>query len=204
MSLQVITSLPFSVLQLCMKDQEAYEICDFFPVAILCLCLKFVKTGTSSRTRGRIGRTKWRRKCTQSSRNFEASQRFPGLSYILIATAKKKWQCGMSMIQLASETELRSVTFSQRNARNFAGTCVSDQDIGRAVIEIFNFFCCCFRFSFFLLLLGVVRRGVCGPIRRQSVDPVYSGGPRTEGSVFSGYPYQWPEIVQSVSGKGQN
>ena len=41
-----------------MKDREAYEICDFFPVAILCLCLKFVKTGTSSGTRRRIGPTK--------------------------------------------------------------------------------------------------------------------------------------------------
>ena len=45
---------------------------------------------TSSRTRGRIGRTTWQRKCTQSSTNFKASPRFPGLSYILIATAKKK------------------------------------------------------------------------------------------------------------------
>ena len=38
------------------------------------------------------------KECTQSSTNFEASWRFPGLSYILIATEKKKWQCGMSMI----------------------------------------------------------------------------------------------------------
>ena len=77
---------------------------------------QIVKIGTSSRTCGRIGQTKWRRKCTQSSTNFEASWRFPGLSYILIATAnKKKWQCGMSMIQVVPKTELRYVTFSQRN-----------------------------------------------------------------------------------------
>ena len=51
---------------------------------------QIVKTGTSSRTRGRIGQTRWRRKCTQRNTNFEASWSFPGLSYILIATAKKK------------------------------------------------------------------------------------------------------------------
>ena len=51
---------------------------------------QIVKTGTSSRTRGRIGRTKLRRRCTQSSTNFEASRRFLGLSYMLIATAKEK------------------------------------------------------------------------------------------------------------------
>ena len=51
---------------------------------------QIVKTGTSSRTRGRIGRTKWRRKGTQSSTNFKASRRFPSLSYLLIAKAKKK------------------------------------------------------------------------------------------------------------------
>ena len=81
-----------------------------------------MEPGTNSRIRGRIGRAKWRRKCTQSSTNFEASQRFPGLSHILKATAKERWQCSMSMIQFASETELRCITFSQRNARHFSDT----------------------------------------------------------------------------------
>ena len=49
-----------------------------------------MKPGTSSQTCRRIGWTKWQRKCTQSSTNFEASWRFPGLPYILLATAKKK------------------------------------------------------------------------------------------------------------------
>ena len=43
--------------------------------------------------------------------------------YILLATAKEKWN--FEMIQLGPWTEPRSVTFSQRSARNFADT--SDQ-----------------------------------------------------------------------------
>ena len=54
---------------------------------------EIVKPGASSLTRGRMGRAKWRRKCTQSRTNFEASRRFPGLSYILIATAKEMAMC---------------------------------------------------------------------------------------------------------------
>ena len=148
-SLQIITSLPFSLLWLCMKDQEAYEICDFFPFAILFM-FENVKPETSSRTCGRIGRTKWRRKCTQSSTNFETSQRFPGFSYIPIATAKKKWQCGMSMISL--ETKLRSVTFSQRNARNFDTSDLLPWTSGKWSL----YFC----FLFLNFILEVVRRGV--------------------------------------------
>ena len=102
---------------------------------------------TNSRTCGRIGRTKWRRKCTESSINFEASWGFPRFADILIAI-DENWQCGMSLKQLAPETELRIATFSQRNARNFTDR--SDL-IGQAVREI----------SIFVVyfILGVARSG---------------------------------------------
>ena len=75
---------------------------------LACLYKQIVKPGTSSRTRGRMGRAKWRMKCTQSSTNFEASQSFLGVSCILIATAK---EMAMYNDKLAPETELRSVIF---------------------------------------------------------------------------------------------
>ena len=50
---------------------------DFIKVVLTCFYKQIVKPGTSFRTRGRIGRLKWRMKCTQSSPNFEASQSFP-------------------------------------------------------------------------------------------------------------------------------
>ena len=82
---------------------------DFIKVGLTCFYIKqIVKPGTSFRTRGRIGRLKWRMKCTQSSTNFEASQSFPGLSCILIATAKEMAMCND---KLAPETELRCVMF---------------------------------------------------------------------------------------------
>ena len=72
------------------------------------LTKQIVKPGTSSRTRGRMSRGKWRMKCTQSSTNFEASQSFPGPSCILIATAKK---IAIYDDKLGPDTEPRSVTF---------------------------------------------------------------------------------------------
>ena len=85
---------------------------------------EIVKPGMSSRTHGRISQTKWPRKWTQSSTDFETSRRFGGVSiytylYILIATVKEKWQCGMSMIYLRLRLN-SGLTFSQHNARNFA------------------------------------------------------------------------------------
>ena len=74
---------------------------------LTCFYIKqIVKPGTSFQTRGRIGRLKWRMKCTQSSTNFEASQSFPGLSCIFIATTKEMAMCND---KLAPEIELRSV-----------------------------------------------------------------------------------------------
>ena len=70
--------------------------------------LSSVKPGTSSRSRGRMCRAKWRMKCTESSTNFEASKSFPGHSYKHIATAK---EMEMYDDKLAPEIEPGSVTF---------------------------------------------------------------------------------------------
>ena len=128
-----------------------------------------MKPGTSSRTRERIGPNKMHGKgnALKVQHKFEASQRFPSLLCILITTAKKKWQCGMSMIQLVPETEIRSVTFSQCNARNF-----NTSDL--------------------LSILGVVHRGVCRGSPWTGPQVVHRPGPYwgsvDRGSVFSGYP----------------
>ena len=97
------------VLALCLWLNRAGKdviLGDFTKVVLTCLYKQVMKPGTSSLTRGRIGRAKWRMKCTQSTTNFEASQSFPGLSCILIATAKDMAMCND---KLAPETELRSV-----------------------------------------------------------------------------------------------
>ena len=81
------------------------------PIAILFI-FRIVKPGTSSRTRGRIGRRKLHSKQHKSRGLPEI---FRSFIYIFIAKAKKK----MAMFYLMPETELRSFTFSQRNAQNF-------------------------------------------------------------------------------------
>ena len=115
---------------------------------------QIVKAGMSSRTRGRIGRTKWRRKCTQSSTNFKASRRFPGLSYILIATAKKK----MAMWNVNDISCARDWTQVCYIFPTYLTLEISTRVIycrGQEVSEIFITFFCLLN-----LMLGVMRRGV--------------------------------------------
>ena len=72
-----------------------------------------------------------------------------------------------------------SVTFAQRNARNFTATSnLLDNPYAKS--------------SFIFILFWVVRRGsvgiVHGPFCRVVRGPGLSGGPWTGGSLFSGYP----------------